>query len=421
MIKQEQIGKGFHVLAKPIGPVCNLDCRYCFYTEKEVFFDDNEDFRMNDKVLETFIRKYITSQDIPEIQFVWQGGEPTLMGLNFFRKVVAFQRRHGGGKKIINSLQTNGTLLDDEWCKFLKENMFLVGLSLDGPDIFHNLYRIDKMGNPTLEKVMDSVSLLKKYEVPFNVLVCVTKESSRHPLKIYKFLKQNELEYIQFTPIVERIPDEKDRARGLSHSSPRTYGDSVQNTNVTNYSVEATEYGDFLIGIFDEWVKNDVGSIYIMNFEWALESWLGLPSTMCLFSEECGKAVTIEHSGDVYTCDHYVYPEYKLGNILDKNLKEMIYSDKQKDFGKNKIDALPKSCKACEVYFACKGECPKNRFIKTYNGEDGLNYLCEGYKKYFRHIHPYMKVMVELIKNNLSPSMVMDAAERPIVIFKDDK
>ncbi|MBV7274334.1 anaerobic sulfatase maturase [Clostridium sp. PL3] len=417
-MKKDMIGKGFHILTKPIGPICNLNCKYCFYTEKKALYPEKKDFRMSDEVLEAFIHKYISSQQIPEIQFVWQGGEPTLMNLDFFHKVISLQKKYADGKKIINSLQTNGTLIDDKWCKFLKENDFLVGLSLDGPAELHDLYRIYVNGNPTLNKVINTLYLLKEYEIPYNVLLCVTKESSKYPIKVYNFLKKLGVEYIQFTPVVERIPDDMSAQIGLKHASPASKNDENQQKLVTDFSVEAGSYGNFLIKIFDEWIQKDVGSIYVMNFEWALEAWMGLPSTICIFSKQCGRALAIEHNGDIYSCDHYVYPEYYLGNILVSNPKEMVEMNKQKAFGQNKESSLPEVCRECEVKFACNGECPRHRFVRTYDNKPGLSYLCQDYKKFFRHIHKYMKVMVQLIENNLPASKVMDVIKGPLVITK---
>jgi uncharacterized protein len=410
------VGKGFHILSKPIGPICNIDCNYCFYTEKTALFPKKNDYRMSDEVLETFIKNYILSQQIPEIQFVWQGGEPTLIGLDFYRKVIDFQTKYANGKKIINSIQTNGILLNEEWCKFLKENDFLVGLSLDGPRNLHDYYRVDKKGNPTFTKVLSALNLLKKYEIPFNVLVSVTRESSEKPLEVYRFLKEQGVKFIQFNPIVERTPDQIAQEIGLRHSTPLANNEEGQESLVTDFSVEQGVYGSFLIEIFDEWVRNDVGSIYIMNFEWALESWLGLPSTVCIFSQECGSALAIEHNGDIYSCDHYVYPDYYLGNIREHKLNDMVESSKQRAFGGNKKNSLPKQCLNCEVKFACNGECPRHRFMRTHDNEPGLSYLCTDYKSFFYHIHPYMKVMVQLIENGLPASKVMDVIKAPIVI-----
>lgn len=410
---KELFGTGYHMLAKPAGPKCNLDCKYCFYLEKESFVGKENNYQMNDEVLETFISKYISTQEIPEIQFVWQGGEPTLRNIDFYRKVIFYQKKHSGNKKIINSLQTNGMLLDEEWCRFLKENDFLVGISLDGPKEIHDFYRVDKGGKETFKKVMESIELLKKYKVPFNVLTCVTNYSTGKATDIYNFYKENGIEFIQFTPIIERNPENAELEKGLKHGN---VNNNENNYGVTDFTVRQGEYGKFLNEVFDLWVKKDVGKIHVMNFEWALESWLGLPSTICIFSKECGRAIAIEHNGDLYSCDHYVYPENKIGNILHDNPKELIESKEQKKFGKNKIEMLPKQCRECDVKFACNGECPRHRFEKTYDGEEGLSYLCEDYKEFFSYIHPYMKVMVQLIENNLPASKVMDVIKGPIVI-----
>lgn len=410
---KELFGKGYHMLAKPAGPKCNLDCKYCFYLEKESFLEKENNFQMKDEVLEIFIYKYITTQEIPEIQFVWQGGEPTLRNLDFYRKVIFYQKKNAGNKKIINSLQTNGMFLDEEWCVFLKENNFLVGISLDGPKEIHDHYRVDKVGNPTFDRVMKSIDLLKKYKIPFNVLTCVTSYSVKKANEIYNFYKENGIDFIQFTPIIERNPENDDTEIGLKHGN---INKKENRCGITDFSVKQGEYGKFLIEIFDIWVKQDVGRTHVMNFEWALEAWLGLPSTICIFSKECGRAIAIEHNGDLYSCDHYVYPENKIGNILEENPKELIESMKQKEFGKSKFASLPKQCMECEVRFACNGECPRHRFEKTYDGEEGLSYLCEDYKAFFYHIHPYMKVMVQLIENNLPASKVMDVINGPLII-----
>lgn len=409
--------QGFHMLAKPSGPICNLDCHYCFYTEKEALFSGKNHFRMSDEALEGFIRQYIQSQDAQEIPFVWQGGEPTLMGLAFYKRVIELQKKYRKGKRVTNSLQTNGTLLNEEWCQFLAKHDFLVGLSLDGPEHIHDRYRVDRGGQPTFHKVLHALRLLKKYKVNFNVLVCVTKASSEYPLEIYRFFKEEGVEFIQFIPIVERMANNQAKELGLRHATPISM--TEEEVQLTPWTVNPEKYGDFLIAIFDEWVRNDVGIVNVMNFESSLVAWMGLPATVCIFSETCGKAAIIEHNGDVYSCDHYMYPEYKLGNVQSQTFKEMIDSPQQYRFGQAKKTNLPKYCKNCEVKFACNGECPKHRFLTTPDGEQGLNYLCDGYKKYFLHIHKYMKVMVQLLENGMSASNVMDVIKTPIVIRKN--
>ncbi|KKK39124.1 anaerobic sulfatase-maturase [Mesobacillus campisalis] len=410
--------EGFHMLAKPSGPICNLDCHYCFYTEKEALFTGTNHFRMSDETLEKFISQYIKAQNSPEIPFVWQGGEPTLMGLEFYKKVVVLQQKHAEGKKITNSLQTNGTLLTEEWCQFLAKHDFLVGLSLDGPEFIHDHYRVDRGGKPTFHKVLKALHMLKKYKVSYNVLTCVTKESSQYPLEIYSFFKEQGAEFIQFIPIVERMPDQKAAELGLRHAAPPSIHEEEIQKTVSPWTVEPEKFGDFLIAIFDEWVRKDVGSVHVMNFEQSLTSWLGLPATSCVFAETCGRAAIVEHNGDVYSCDHYMYPDYRLGNIYNETFAEMMDSNQQRAFGENKKASLPKYCQSCEVRFACNGECPKHRFLLTPDGEPGLNYLCAGYKKYFYHIHKYMKVMVQLIENDLPVSEVMGVIKRPLVMKK---
>ncbi len=415
-MKLQEKTRGFNIIAKPIGPVCNMNCHYCFYSEKSSLYQEKQSLHMTDEVLETFIRKYIQSQDNPEVQFVWQGGEPTLMGLDFYSKVVMLQNKYAGNKRIMNSIQTNGILLDDDWCKFLKRYGFLVGLSMDGPEMVHDRFRVGRSGRPTFQKVKKGMELLKKYQVPFNVLVCVTKDSSKSSLEIYKYFKENGVKYIQFSPIVERVPADSDRDLGLKHASPASLCGTENQVKVSSYTVDPLDYGEFLIQIFDEWVKEDVGSIHVMNFEWALEAWLGLPATYCFFSRQCGNAVAIEHNGDIYSCDHYVYPDYKLGNITADMPEDIVKSVLQLEFGRKKRVNLPQWCKSCDVLFACNGECPKNRFINTVDGEPGLNYLCEGYKNYFHHIHPYMKVMVQLIEIGQPAARVMEVIKGPLAI-----
>ncbi|MBT2720039.1 anaerobic sulfatase maturase [Bacillus sp. ISL-46] len=412
----EKTETSFHMLAKPSGPICNLDCHYCFYTEKVSLFEPKTPFRMSEETLENFIKNYIGSQVAEEIPFVWQGGEPTLLGLNFYKKAVEFQKKYANGKRISNSLQTNGTLLMEEWFPFLAENNFLVGLSLDGPEEIHDKYRVDRGGEPTFHRVLKTLHNLQKYKIQYNILTCVTNESSNSALEIYHFFKNEGVEYIQFIPIVERMADEQATALGLRHATPASMKE--EGVHLAPWTVNPEKYGDFLITIFEEWVRNDVGTVNVMNFESSLVAWMGLPATVCIFAETCGKAAIIEHNGDVYSCDHFMYPDYKLGNIQSETFKEMMDSIQQSEFGQAKKTTLPKYCQSCEVKFACNGECPKHRFLTTPDGEPGLNYLCAGYKKYFTHIHRYMKVMVQLLENDLPASKIKDVIKHPIILKK---
>ena len=345
--------KYFQVMAKPSGPICNLDCEYCFYLEKEKLYPENNNFMMGDNVLEAFIKQKIKGQDISTVSFVWQGGEPTLLGVDYFRKVVEYQRKYADGKKIENGFQTNGILLDDEWCSFFSQNNFLVGISIDGPQALHDKYRVHKGGQPTFEKVVNGINILKKHKVEFNTLTVVNRVNSYFPIEVYNFLKDTGSRYMQFIPVVERISEKEN----LQLVLPDFSGDA----RVTDWSVEAEQYGNFLCKIFDEWVRRDVGEYFIQIFDVALESHLGIQQSLCVFNETCGKALAIEHNGDIYSCDHYVYPENKLGNIIDRPLESMVYSKQQIEFGQNKKNNLPKYCRNCKVKYACNGECPKHR------------------------------------------------------------
>lgn len=362
---------------------------------------------MSDEVLESYIKQYIDAQDTAEIVFAWQGGEPLLIGIDFFHKAVSLQKKYANGKQITNTIQTNGTLLTDQWCEFFSSKRFLVGLSLDGPEHIHDRYRIDRGGKPTFELVMNGLSLLKKHGVEFNILTCVTRHSAYQPLEIYHFFKQQDIQYIQFIPIVEREMNEGAAALSLSNATPPSLLMEESQQTVTNWTVEPEMYGEFLIQIFNEWVQQDVGTIFVMNFEWALASWMGISSPVCIFSEECGRAVAMEHNGDLFSCDHYVYPEYRLGNVTD-GLSNLINLPSQLAFGKTKRDTLPTVCKNCEVRFACHGECPKHRFLVSDQNEPGLNYLCSSYKKYFKHINPYLTTMKQLIQKGLSASYITE-------------
>lgn len=405
--------EGYHIMAKPTGPLCNLGCKYCFYLEKESLFPDDSRFRMSDEVLEAYIRKYIEIQKIPIVEFVFQGGEPTLMGLDFFKRAVALEKKYNpGDKTLINSLQTNGTLLDDQWCKFLAENDFLVGLSLDGPEDIHNMYRVDRGGKPTFDKVHRALKLLQKYNVRYNILACVTRESARRPLEVYEFFKREGVEFIQFIPIVERMPGQPALNLGLNLAMPPSIKQEEANRVVTPWTVDPSDWGDFLIAIFDKWIRNDVGKVFVMNFEWAAASWAGLPGVSCAYVPRCGRSVILEHNGDLYSCDHFMYPEFRLGNILKDNPKHVIDSIKQVSFGVRKQTALPGYCKKCEVLFACRGECPKHRFMTTPDGEPGWSYLCPGYKKYFTHIAPYIQRLLNILSQGRPATEIMRAVSR---------
>lgn len=401
----------FHVMTKPSGAICNLDCKYCFYLEKEKLYPGTTDFFMKPDTLEHYVRQYIESQDVPEIHFAWQGGEPTLLGVPFFEKAVELQKKYcPPGKKIFNAFQTNGTLVDEAWCAFFKKNDFLIGLSIDGPKAVHNRYRVTKGGGDTWDKVMNALALLKKHAVEFNTLTVVNRELSKAPLEIYRFLKEHGSGYMQFIPLVERKGNEV----GTLATPPvyNTKGELEEVSSVTPWSVQPGDYGTFLSTIFDEWVRHDVGKVFVQLFDVQLGIWMGHPSTLCLFSETCGKALALEHNGDLYSCDHYVYPEHRLGNLFKENLGDMVRSEAQKKFGNDKRDSLPKYCRDCEVRFACNGECPKHRFFRTPDGEGGLNYLCTGYKRFFKHIDPYMKTMADLLSQRRAPAEIMGIIAR---------
>jgi uncharacterized protein len=399
-------GQPFHVMVKPIGPACNLDCRYCFYLEKARLFAGEHSPRISDEVLERFVQQYITAlPDAPEINFAWQGGEPTLMGLDFFRKVVALQKKHSGGKKITNAFQTNATLLDDEWCAFLAANQFLTGVSLDGPRELHDTYRLDKQGRSTFDAVVAAVARLKQHGAPFNTLTVVNRVNARQPLKVYRFLKEIGSTFHQYIPIVERVANPAAQALGLPLATPP--GTAAEEVAVTEWSVRPDDYGKFLIAIFDEWVRQDVGKIFVQLFDAALAAWVGQSGTVCVYAEECGNAIILEHNGAVYACDHFVYPQYLLGNLKDAPLTEMAWSAQQESFGRNKKTLLPNYCRKCEFLFACNGECPKHRFAKTPDGEPGLSYLCAGLKRFFQHATPKLDAMARLVQAHRPAAEIM--------------
>jgi uncharacterized protein len=408
--------QGIHCVAKPIGPACNLNCEYCFYLEKQALFGRGEQYRMSDEVLSAFIANYITSQPVPVVEFVWQGGEPTLLGLDFFKRVVELQRQYAKRKTIKNSLQTNGTLLTDDWCRFMKQHNYLVGISIDGPKEIHDRYRRDRKVNGTFDQVMRGLRLLQKNKVEYNVLASVARETARYPLEIYRFLRDAGVEFIQFSPIVERKADMRSSQQGLRLSGPASLDKPELRTGVTPWSVVPEEYGDFLITIYEEWVRHDVGRVFVMNFEWALNAWIGNPSPVCIHAEECGRSLVIEHNGDVYACDHCVYPEYRLGNVLTDRLPDLAERSRETGFGVAKETALPRSCRDCIVLAACRGGCPKHRFAASYCNESGLHYLCEGYKKFFLHIRKYCRAMTQLLEHGYPASCIMEAVKGPLII-----
>lgn len=392
----------FHILAKPIGPICNLDCKYCFYLEKESLYPNVSKWAMREEVLESYIRQYIEAHDAPTVSFAWQGGEPTLLGVEYFRNLVRLQKKYANGKRIQNAFQTNGVLLNDGWAALFKENEFLIGISIDGPRELHNTYRVDKGGQPTFDKVMQGMDVLKRNAVEFNTLTTVHAGNAGHPLDVYRFLKQNGSGYMQFIPIVERIAHQV-TSDGLQLISPDFHGSA----RVASWSVEPLQFGRFLCTIFDEWVRSDVGRCYVQLFDVSLEMWAGMEASLCVFRKQCGSALAIEHSGDLYSCDHFVYPGNRLGNIMESTLQALVDSDQQRSFGEAKETALPKYCRDCDVRFACNGECPKHRFLNTPDGEPGLNYLCAGYKMFFRHIDPYMRFMAAELAARRAPANVM--------------
>jgi uncharacterized protein len=408
------MSSAFHVMTKPIGPICNLDCKYCFYLEKEKLYGHGEKWKMSDEVLEQYIKQYIEQQNVPEISFAWQGGEPTLLGVDFFRKAVELQKKYANGRTIHNALQTNGTLLDDEWCELFARENFLIGLSIDGPRELHDKYRVDKQQRGSFDDVVRGLELLKKHKAEFNTLTVVNRANSQKPTEVYRFLKQIGSGYLQFIPLVERLPSQSNSLlKILDLAEPPAPGEEVpKDSPVTAWSVEANTYGKFLCTIFDEWVRNDVGRVFVQLFDTALGNWMGMGSSLCVFAEKCGKALAMEHNGDVYSCDHYVYPRYKLGNLLNTSLGQLVNSPEQIKFGNDKLDSLPQYCRKCEVKFACNGECPKHRFMKTPDGEEGLNYLCPAYKRFFNHIDPHLRTMADLLRARQPAALIMRMFEQ---------
>ena len=399
--------KPMYVMLKPVGSKCNLDCDYCYYLEKENLYEKKNPV-MSEDLLERFVKQYIESQTMSEIMFTWHGGETLMRPLSFYKRAIELQKQYARGRRIENSIQTNGTLLNDDWCRFFKENNFLVGISIDGPKEFHDEYRRDKMGRPSFHRVMRGIELLKKHEVEFNCLAVVNDYNVDYPLEFYNFFKEIGCQYIQFTPIVERI--RKDNTISLLKLA--TARQRAHEADLAHYSVPADKWGSFLCAIFDEWVKDDVGKIFIQIFDSTLANWVGEQPGVCTMAKTCGHAGAMEFNGDVYSCDHFVFPEYRLGNINSKSLTSMMYSDEQLKFGNDKFDSLPKQCRECDFLFACYGECPKNRFVKDKYGNDGLNYLCQGYYQFFSHVAPYMDFMKKELQAQRPPANVMQWAKK---------
>ena len=383
----------FHVMVKPRGPICNLDCAYCYYLSKERLYGEDDSFRMSEEVLASFTRQYIAAQRVPEVTFGWQGGEPTLIGLDFFRHAVELQQQYSGPEvKVINALQTNGTTLTDEWCAFFKEHDFLIGLSLDGPRALHDAYRRDKGGGPTFERVMGGLRLLQRHGVQYNILTTVHAANAGHGLEVYRFLRDEAgAQFVQFIPIVER-----DNETGFQ-----------QGERLTGRSVIGEQYGAFLIDVFDEWVRNDVGRMFVQIFDVALAAWLGQRAGLCVFEPTCGLALVLEHNGDLYACDHFVEPRHRRGNILQTPLVEMVGSAAQRQFGLAKRDALPRACLECDVRFVCHGACPKNRVRRPAPGQPPISHLCAGYKAFFHHINDAMRFMAAELRAGRPPANVM--------------
>ena len=410
----------FHLLAKPTGAVCNLDCKYCFFLSKEALYPGSS-FRMSDEVLEAYIRQLLAAHRTPEVNVAWQGGEPTLMGLDFYRRSVELVERYKKpGQKVLYTMQTNGTRLDDEWAAFFREHHFLIGLSVDGPRDLHDAYRRDKGGQGTFDRVMRGWQLLRRHQVDVNILCTVHAANGDHPLRVYRFFRDEmKAQFIQFIPIVERATEDTLPLANQGWSE-RPGGERLlyiqAGDRVTDRTVGAEQYGRFLIAIFDEWVRRDVGRVFVQHFDTALANWVGVPSPVCVFAETCGQALALEHNGDLYACDHYVEPDYLLGNITETPMIELVASEKQVRFGLDKRDRLPRYCRQCRVRFACHGGCPKNRFIQTPDGEPGLNYLCAGYKAFFTHIDRPMRIMGSLLRNDRAPAEVMslmNSTQRP--------
>lgn len=396
--------KPLYVMLKPAGAHCNLACKYCYYLEKNKLYPTAQRHLMSDEMLEQFTREYIEAQTMNQVLFTWHGGEPLLRSIDFYRKALSLQQKYAGGRRIDNVIQTNGTLLTDEWCEFFAQNHWLVGISIDGPQPDHDHYRLTAAGKPSWKKVMQGIKLLKKHGVEWNAMAVVNAYNANHPLEFYRFFKENSCQFLQFTPIVERLTRHED-GRTLASLADK---DEI---SLSEASVAPEQWGYFLCAIFDEWVRKDVGKIFVEIFDCTLANWMGISPGICAYSKECGHAGVMEHNGDVYSCDHFVFPEYKLGNIRDHSLIDMLYGEQQQEFSRLKHSSLPRQCKECDMEFACHGECPKNRFMKDKYGDSGLNYLCPGYYHYYQHVAPYMDYMKQELMSQRPPSNIMKVVQ----------
>lgn len=396
--------KPLYVMLKPAGAHCNLACKYCYYLEKNKLYPTAQRHLMSDEMLEQFTREYIEAQTMSQVLFTWHGGEPLLRSIDFYRKALSLQQKYAGGRRIDNVIQTNGTLLTDEWCEFFAQNHWLVGISIDGPQPDHDHYRLTAAGKPSWQKVMQGIKLLKKHGVEWNAMAVVNAYNVNHPLEFYRFFKENGCQFLQFTPIVERLTRHED-GRTLASLADK---DEI---SLSEASVAPEQWGYFLCAIFDEWVRKDVGKIFVEIFDCTLANWMGISPGICAYSKECGHAGVMEHNGDVYSCDHFVFPEYKLGNIRDHSLIDMLYGEQQQEFSRLKHSSLPRQCKECDMEFACHGECPKNRFMKDKYGDSGLNYLCPGYYHYYQHVAPYMDYMKQELMSQRPPSNIMKVVQ----------
>ena len=396
--------KPLYVMLKPAGAHCNLACKYCYYLEKNKLYPTAQRHLMSDEMLEQFTREYIEAQTMNQVLFTWHGGEPLLRSIDFYRKALSLQQKYAGGRRIDNVIQTNGTLLTDEWCEFFAQNHWLVGISIDGPQPDHDHYRLTAAGKPSWKKVMQGIKLLKKHGVEWNAMAVVNAYNANHSLEFYRFFKENGCQFLQFTPIVERLTRHED-GRTLASLADK---DEI---SLSEASVAPEQWGYFLCAIFDEWVRKDVGKIFVEIFDCTLANWMGISPGICAYSKECGHAGVMEHNGDVYSCDHFVFPEYKLGNIRDHSLIDMLYGEQQQEFSHLKHSSLPRQCKECDMEFACHGECPKNRFMKDKYGDSGLNYLCPGYYHYYQHVAPYMDYMKQELMSLRPPSNIMKVVQ----------